>query len=90
MPFTVQAASGSRRLTGGLVTVATLTPADSHVQPRRGSGEATVSDGSDNVVTVNSRPTLTFSYKALTALSDVILVINQPDGWLGRYNASKC
>ena len=56
-----------------------------HVRTIAGSGEIKVTDGSDNIVTVGSRPTLTFTYTAAVALEAATLVIAQPateGGWV--------
>ena len=78
--FLVSTASGSGTTdTPGYVRANpnedTLAVANDHVRTIAGSGEITLSN---DVVRENTKPTLTFTYKAATALMDATLIIAQP------------
>ena len=82
--FTATAASGTN--TGETVTFAPDgTAGKEHVRRIAGSGTITISDGSDDIVAMGSKPDLTFKYTAATTLTDVAMTISQPDegatGW---------
>ena len=76
--FEAQAASVS---TTPLVDV-TEKPDGDHVRTITGSGEITLSN---DVVGAGTKPTLTFTYKAATKLTDAVLIIDQPASpWVDR------
>ena len=66
-------------------TSVTVKPDGNHLQALSGSGTITLTDGSDNVVAMRSRPALIFTFKAAVGLGTdgQTLRINQPDdsGW---------
>ena len=72
--FTAESTSGS-----ATAAAVTFDPATNHVRTIAGSGEIKITDGSDDIVPMDSRQNLVFTYKAHTALSNVSLVITQPD-----------
>ena len=71
-PFTAQSLS-----TSALAAV-TVKPDGNHLRAVAGSGEIKLTRG--EVVSAGTKPTLTFTYKAATKLTDAALVIDQPDG----------
>ena len=59
-------------------TTVTVKPDGNHLRAVAGSGEIKLTRG--EVVGAGTKPTLTFTYKAATKLTDAALVIDQPDG----------
>ncbi len=70
------ATSISGTATGAAVT---FDPAADHVRTIAGSGAIKLTDGSDDIVPMDSRQNLIFTYTAHTALTNADLVITQPD-----------
>ena len=74
--FAATSTSGSS--TPGNLADDAITPAGDHLRTIAGSGTITLTRG--EVVSAGTKPTLTFTYKAATKLTDATLVIDQPDG----------